>query len=275
MNNAQQYIDDLFKNAAELKEKYEELYNSSATNAEDNFIKNQAKLLAVSAEAKYLNFYNLLIKRIPEDKQPEVNEYLKKLYFRNERIKETFQKKYAKELKTTKYEYQLFPLAALSGNKAEITKNIASYLSEKDIEEVINENKQFVSKEERKEKVKLLDSEITQAKQFVEENETDAEKKKEILKELDLINETVIGANQEYRDRIDDCDKDFSSGRIMRNGQLLKSYLNKNTPESFKFLSHQHHDSCLVNEEEIKKNPEEFHKNVKNIKLNLSEQHKQ
>ena len=79
---------------------------------------------------------------------------------------------YAKELKTTKYEYQLFPLAALSGNKAEITKNIASYLSEKDIEEVINENKQFVSKEERKEKVKLLDSEITQAKQFVEENET-------------------------------------------------------------------------------------------------------
>ena len=275
MNKAKQYFDDLFKNAAALKEKFNEIEKHAETDPQSNFIKNQAKLLANSAEAKYLDFYNLLIKRIPEDKKPEVNEYLKKLYFRNENIKKHFKINYAKELETVKYEYELFPLIALAGDKSEIVENIASYLSEKDIEESINENKQFISKEERKEKVKLLDSEITEAKQFVEENETDAEKKKEILKELDLINETVIGANKEYKDRIDNCDKDFSSGRIMLNGQSLDSYLEKHNPESFKFLKRQHQDTCLVNEEEIKKNPEEFKKHATNVKLNLSEQHKQ
>ena len=47
---------------------------------------------------------------------------------------------------------------------------------------------------------------LEEAKQYVEENETDSEKKKEILKELDLINELVVGSNKEYRKYLDNLE---------------------------------------------------------------------
>ena len=102
MNKAKQYFDDLFQRATALKEKYNEIDKNSATDPQSNFIKNEAHFSFSLVEDKYINFYKCLVNRIPEDKKPEVNEYLKKLYFKSAFIEKAFKTKYAKELKTIK-----------------------------------------------------------------------------------------------------------------------------------------------------------------------------
>ena len=128
-------------------------------------------------------------------------------YFKNPIAKQVFESKFGEEFrKSNKLEYEFFTLSSFGRNKAEIIDKLSSFLSEKDIENAIKENEQFVSPTAQKRKVKLFDKEIKEAKEFLEANEKDPAKKEEILKEIDLINETVVGANEEYRKMVHNRD---------------------------------------------------------------------
>ena len=273
MNKAKQYYEALEQKTNELKSKYDKLRKEESTNPRVYFEEGFVKISSQDSQNKLFNFYKCLIKKVPEDKKEELNNFIKPHFYNGSSRDQSFLNRYGKLLKEGRYDFEFISFNNLR-EKTEIIEKIASYLTDKDIEEAIEENEQLVTANS-KQKVKLFDKEITEAKQYVEANETDSEKKKEILKELDLLNETVVGANSEYRLQIDDFDKDFESGRNRINGKKLDEYIEKNNPESYNFLKREQNDYCLLNEKAIEKNPEEFKKHVDNIKLNLSEQNKE
>ena len=155
MPNAKQYYDELFQSHKEFKEKLANLKNELKTNPRVHFTINKSERETENAEKKLYNFFSCLTKKIPEDKKKEVNEYLKSFYFKNPIAKQVFESKFGEEFRTSgKLEYEFFTLDSFGRNKAEIIDKLSSYLSEKDIEDAIKENEQFVSPRIKKSKVK-------------------------------------------------------------------------------------------------------------------------
>lgn len=275
MPNAKQYYENLEKKYKELQEKLENLKEEAKSNPKLYFVEPESTIESLAAGDKITNFYDCIIKRIPEDKKKEVNEYLKSFYFKNPIAKQVFESKFGEEFRTSgKLEYEFFTLSSFGRNKAEIIDRLSSFLSEKDIEDAIKENEQFVSPTAQKRKVKLFDKEIKEAKEFLEANEKDPAKKEEILKELDLINETVVGANEEYRKMVHNRDSVYESGRNKIKSQEMTNYVEKNKPESSKFLIREVHDYFKVNADVMKQNANEYKNFRENSKLNLGEQNK-
>ena len=280
MPNAKQYYQNLEIKTNELKEKYENLRKEKETNPRVYFVEGEVKIEQEVAEGKLYNLYSCLVKRLPEEKKHELNEYLKPLFYGTQSNgqptgRETsFKSKFEKELKAGRYDFEFFTFRLLSGNKAEIIDKIASNLSEKDIEEAINENEQYVSPNQKVEKVKILDKQVTAAKAYVESTETDPAKKQAILEELDLINELVITSNTELKTAKEDLEKNYESGRNKLYSNQVDSYIEKNKPESYKFLDRQCDDNSFINESKVSKNIEKFKETKNSIKLNLSEQNK-
>ena len=160
MKNAKQYFDELTKITTELQTKYDNTRNEQDSNPRAHFVKGQIRIEATKAQEKQLNFYNCLVKRVPEDKKQELNEYLKPLYYTGGNKEIKFKNKYGKLIEAGRYDFEFFPFNLMEGDKSEIIEKIASYIPEQDILDAIAENEQFVSADYQKVKVKLLDSQI-------------------------------------------------------------------------------------------------------------------
>ena len=76
MNNARKYYEQLVQKSNELNEKYENLKIEKNTNPKVYFTIGYAKKDFEFSISKMDNFYSCLIKKIPEDKKQELNEYL-------------------------------------------------------------------------------------------------------------------------------------------------------------------------------------------------------
>ena len=158
MPNAKQHYENLEKKYKELEAKLDNLKKEANSNPKLYFVQPESTIESLAAGDKITNFYDCIIKRIPEDKKKEVNEYLKSFYFKNPIAKQIFESKFGEEFRTSgKLEYEFFTLSSFGRNKAEIIDKLSSFLSEKDIEDAIKENEQFVAPVAQKRKVKLFE----------------------------------------------------------------------------------------------------------------------
>ena len=274
MKNVKEYYESLEQRSEELSKEYTKLDAESETNFDTYFTKGKTKIEAEAAKDKCVHLYNTILSRIPEDKKNEVNEYLKPLYFTSEYKKKSFELYNRKKLKEGQLEYEYFTLSALSGKKSEIIEKLCSYLPEKEVENIIKENEEYVSHHIKKVKIKMLDDKITKAKKYVEANETDNNKKKEILEELDLINELVVGTNKEFQSTIDGLDREYESGRNKVNSKEVDDYIKQHNPESNKFLIRETFDYSRIDNNKLLNNVEEFRKHKDTVKITMSEQNK-
>lgn len=274
MNIADKYFNELENKQQELENDVEELDKKINTDPEVHFVIKQKKSYCDSHKDKLNNFYNCLIKKVPLQYQKELSDYLSPFYLNSDNVKYYFNK-YSKPLVKNGFDAEYFKFSVFKGiSKKEIIEKVSSYIPEKDLQEAIEENENFIGKKLNKQKVKLLEDKVNNAKEYLETNEHDENKKKEILKELDLINNLVIGTNEEYRNTIDNRDPEFETGRNKLCYISVNNYINKNNPSSKKFINILESAGAYLNEDVVNENIEEFKKVKSEIKYTLSDKHK-
>ena len=123
MNKAKQYYEALEQKTNELKNKYDALRKEESTNPrvffEEGFVHNSAQ----DSQNKLFNFYKCLIKKVPEDKKEELNNFIKPHFYNGSSRDQSFLNRYGKLINEGRYDFEFFSFNNLT-DKTEIIEKL-------------------------------------------------------------------------------------------------------------------------------------------------------
>lgn len=253
-----------------LEQQVNEMWANRETVYENNFTYNKFNLEKEAISKKAINIYDVIIQKVPLEKREQLNEELKQICFEDKRVERNFNQFIKKRVKDG-YDAAYLKIN-LFKNPTEILDKIEAVIPENEIDNILKECDNYKIPSQAKVKVHLLDQKIQDAKQYLENQ--NIENKQEIIKELDLINEVVIGATAEHRDEISVSDGVKERGRNLLRYSRINEYIKENNPEGVKYIVPNDIGGSDFKEDVASNDIAGYNKMRGEIKYEISEKHK-